>query len=164
MSGLYLAVDLGVLAAPLLLSFDKRVNFFSQWKDFWPVNLVVLTFFIAWDVLFTKWGIWGFNPDYLLGPEWLGLPLEEWLFFICIPYASVFTYAVIKSYVRQNPLRHSAITVTMTAIAITGGLAFGFPMPCIHFLLAPYSVLFSFGLPLNTPHGRTTCGLHFSSS
>lgn len=126
MSGLYLAVDLGVLAAPLLLSFDKRVNFFSQWKDFWPVNLVVLTFFIAWDVLFTKWGIWGFNPDYLLGPEWLGLPLEEWLFFICIPYASVFTYAVIKSYVRQNPLRHSAITVTMTAIAITGGLSFWF--------------------------------------
>tara|TARA_B110000285_G_C15136547_1_gene627330 strand:+ start:880 stop:1623 length:744 start_codon:yes stop_codon:yes gene_type:complete len=124
MNGLYLAVDLGVLAMPLLLSFDKRVNFFSQWKDFWPTNLAVMAFFIAWDVLFTEWGIWGFNPDYLLGPEWLGLPLEEWLFFICIPYASIFTYATIKHYVRRNPIRYSALTVSMTALAITGGITY----------------------------------------
>ena len=69
MSGLYLAVDLAVLAFPLLLSFDKRVYFFGQWKDFWPVNIGVLALFITHDVFFTSWGIWGFNPDYLLGPE-----------------------------------------------------------------------------------------------
>ena len=52
--GLYLVVDLAVLALPLLLSFDKKVSFFKEWKYFLPVNLAVGAFFIAWDVWFTK--------------------------------------------------------------------------------------------------------------
>ena len=49
-------------------------------------------FIISWDVLFTIWGVWGFNEEYLLGPSFLHLPLEEWLFFLCIPYAFMFLY------------------------------------------------------------------------
>ena len=48
--------------------------------------------FIAWDVWFTATGVWWFNTDYTLGIELAGLPLEEWLFFICIPFSCVFTY------------------------------------------------------------------------
>ena len=51
--------------------------------------------FFSFDVIFTKIGVWGFNPLYHVNLIIFGLPLEEILFFICIPYASIFThYAV----------------------------------------------------------------------
>jgi lycopene cyclase domain-containing protein len=43
----------------------------------------------------TEQGVWGFNPEYHLNLLLLGLPLEEWLFFIVIPYASVFLHETI---------------------------------------------------------------------
>jgi lycopene cyclase domain-containing protein len=46
----------------------------------------------VWDVLFTIHGIWSFNPGFVLGFYLFHLPLEEYLFFLFIPYACVFTY------------------------------------------------------------------------
>lgn len=60
--------------------------------------LLTMGVFIPWDILFTVNGIWGFNPDYFLDTEILDLPLEEWLFFICIPFACVFTHYALLIY------------------------------------------------------------------
>ncbi len=54
--------------------------------------------FISADILFTEHGVWGFNSRYHSGIIPAGIPLEEWLFFIIIPYASIFTHYVIISY------------------------------------------------------------------
>lgn len=48
--------------------------------------------FIPWDIYFTAQGIWGFNELFISGIKLFKLPLEEWLFFICIPYACIFTH------------------------------------------------------------------------
>jgi len=54
--------------------------------------------FIPWDVIFTMNGIWGFNDTYFLGCKFLSLPIEEWLFFMCIPFACVFTHYALLLY------------------------------------------------------------------
>ena len=51
---------------------------------------------------FTSLEVWGFNSDYLINFFIFNLPIEEVLFFICIPYSCVFTYFVFTKYVPDN--------------------------------------------------------------
>lgn len=68
------------------------MSFISQWKAIALALISVSTIFIIWDVIFTINGVWGFNSDYLLGINILHLPIEEWMFFLLIPYASFFIH------------------------------------------------------------------------
>lgn len=98
----YLLINVFTIAIPLAFSFHKKLQFHRTWIAFWPATLFTAAIFIIWDIIFTNLGIWGFNRDYLTGIQLLNLPLEEWLFFICIPYAIVFTYAALKKIVRVD--------------------------------------------------------------
>jgi lycopene cyclase domain-containing protein len=95
---LYLLLNLGSLSIPLIFSFHPKLKFFKHWKSLGIGILVSMLIFIPWDVFFTINGIWGFNSNYYLGTNLFSLPIEEWLFFICIPYACVFTHYALLSY------------------------------------------------------------------
>jgi lycopene cyclase domain-containing protein len=74
--------------------------------------------FIPWDVIFTVNGIWGFNPDYFLGNKIFSLPLEEWLFFICIPFACVFTHYALLLYFPKMKLNQKTTQYIAYALMI----------------------------------------------
>lgn len=95
---LYFWLLLGSIAVPLLLSFDKRLHFYTQWKYVLPSILVVAALYISADVYFTQQGFWGFNGRYLSGIRIFHLPLEEMLFFVVVPYASIFLHEAILEY------------------------------------------------------------------
>jgi len=95
---LYTLILLGTIAVPLALSFDRRVSFYRQWKFLFPALPIVGLFYILFDIILTHYGVWGFNPEY--HSKWViaGLPVEEWLFFILVPYASIFLHDVLVHY------------------------------------------------------------------
>lgn len=95
---LYLILNLLTISLPFLLSFDRKVGYYKRWHFLFPSITIVALVFIAWDIIFTSVGIWGFNSRYLVGFSIFKLPIEEWLFFITIPYASVFVYDCLKYY------------------------------------------------------------------
>lgn len=88
----YLTLEILTIFVPLLFSWDRKLQFLPKIRAVLLSIVVVALFYIVGDILFTHWGIWGFNPKYHTGIVILGLPLEEWLFFIVIPYASIFLH------------------------------------------------------------------------
>ena len=88
----YFLVDFFCIIFPLLFSFHAKIKFYKNWRYFLLPCLAAASFFIVWDVLFTKLGVWSFSKFMVVGIFFFGLPLEEYLFFFCIPYACLFTY------------------------------------------------------------------------
>ncbi len=117
MSFLYLILNLGSLSIPLLYSFEKKMRFIKHWKPVLASLTIVATIFLIWDAIFTKNGVWGFNPDYHLPYLLFGMPIEEWLFFFCIPYASVFIHYSLE-YFKPNLLISIKITKVITLATI----------------------------------------------
>ena len=98
----YMGVILFALSYPLAQSFEYRIQFATKWYALFPAIIITATFFIAWDYWFTQIGVWEFNSCYVLGLFFLGMPLEEWLFFLVVPFASVFIYEVLIYFVPKD--------------------------------------------------------------
>jgi lycopene cyclase domain-containing protein len=94
----YLIILIASIAAPLALSFDKKVQYYNNLKYILPAILVTAVIFWIWDIKFTAAEVWSFNPEYIIGLKISGMPIEEWLFFIVVPYCCVFIYEVLKVY------------------------------------------------------------------
>lgn len=94
----YFLILLGSIAGPLLLSFDKKVAYYKKWKYLFPALLLPALFFIVWDELKTRAGVWSFSDAHITGIKLSTLPLEELLFFFVVPYCCVFIYECIVCY------------------------------------------------------------------
>jgi lycopene cyclase domain-containing protein len=107
------------LSYPLAHSFEYRVRFVRFWPGVFLGTAVMCLLFIPWDVWFTSKMVWGFNDKYVSGIFIAGLPVEEWLFFIVVPYACAFIYEVLNYFTPQSPLKPIQNQITGVLILIS---------------------------------------------
>ena len=97
----YLLLNGLTLLFPVALGFDYKVHYYRKWLHALAAIIPVGLFFIGWDYWFTVKGVWAFNHAYLVGLEYWQLPLEEWLFFLTVPFACIFIYEVVICYTQK---------------------------------------------------------------
>ena len=140
MENTYLLINFLTVLFPFILSFDKRVRFYQSWKYIFPGLLISGLLFLFWDYLFTIYGVWSFNPDYIRGIYFLNLPLEEILFFVTVPFACIFIYECLNYYIKRDLLASVSVYITYMLILL-----------CIVLLVLYYDKVYSlitFGLLL----------------
>ena len=122
----YLWVDFLTVIIPFLFSFHPKLNFHKNFKYFFPANVLAAIFFLSWDMLFTEIKVWGFNPDYISGLHLFNLPLEEVLFFLCVPFSCVFSYHCLNLHfnIRWKAKTESAFIVLFSSLLLITGLIF----------------------------------------
>lgn len=95
------AAYLGVLALILIgsgwLELFLRTRVFRRWLRLLLSVLPGLVVFIIWDVYAIASGHWDFDPDRVTGLTIGIVPIEEILFFVIIPIASVLTLEAVRS-------------------------------------------------------------------
>ena len=104
-------------------SSDKRIYFNRHFGEFLKSAIIVAIPFIAWDIWFTAKGVWWFNTDYTLGIVLAGLPIEEWLFFICIPFSCIFTYFCFEKFFRLGWLSGFNNLIVFISVVICSVMA-----------------------------------------
>jgi len=122
----YLLINFFTVIVCFIFSFHHKIKFNRYFGAFLAASLIVGVVFVAWDAWFTKIGVWWFNDQYLLGIRFAGLPLEELLFFICIPFACLFTYFCLDKFFKLDwkPLPEKIFVIISIIIALCIALWF----------------------------------------
>jgi lycopene cyclase domain-containing protein len=145
---LYLVLDVLAISIPLAFSFDKRLDFYKLWKGLFISIFLVGLVYVIWDSVFTRLGVWGFNSNYLLGKFLFNLPIEEYLFFICVPYAGVFTFHVFRTLMPGFTIREKTLKIlvysTALILLVTGLIHHSKYYTCSTFIFTSISLLLSY--------------------
>lgn len=139
----YLLLNIFTILVPFVRSFEQKIAFYKKWKFFVPANLITSAFFLTWDYFKTSNGVWSFNDSYILGPRLFGMPLEEYLFFLTVPYACTFIYETVSLFIKNTVLPFALRNISLVISILCFISSFFFMHKAYTF-----SVLFIIGLLL----------------
>jgi lycopene cyclase domain-containing protein len=122
----YLLIDTLSVLVPFVFSFHPRLKFHKHWAALFPAMILTGIVFVGWDMYFTQLKIWGFNSTYLTGAYIGNLPVEEVLFFLCIPYSCIFTYACLSMMIKSKMSKHAQMIISSVLIALSIFMAIRF--------------------------------------
>lgn len=101
----YLFVLAACLAITLPLELLLGARVYRRPRLVIKTLLPVVAVFVTWDLLAYASGHWWFNDRHILGPRLLGLPAEEWLFFIVVPLCALLTYEAVGNVLGRRRTR-----------------------------------------------------------
>jgi len=102
----YMAMLAFTVCGSFWLEIVLKTSVLRRWKRALLSILPISTLFLIWDAYAIAQGHWFFNRDQMLGIYGpLKIPLEEYLFFIVVPLAAIFTLeavVTVKPHWRKN--------------------------------------------------------------
>lgn len=123
MNNTYLLINISILLIPFALSFEKKINFIS---NIFPIIVSILLsagLFISWDIDAARRGDWSFNSDYTNSYRIYGLPVEEILFFITVPYSVLFMFESINYYIKNKDYsKYKPVLLIFSVVLLTSGV------------------------------------------
>ena len=94
----YLGVLLFVVVGTAWLEVLLRTRVYARWRRLLLALVPVVLVFCAWDLYAIASGHWTFDPERTTGVLFPGgLPLDEVLFFVVVPIASILTLEAVRS-------------------------------------------------------------------
>ena len=110
----------GVVAILFGVSLNKRLSILSSVKYMFPAVAFSAAILIMIDLQFAKLAVWSFNPKYVLGINLLDLPVEEWLFFIVVPFLGIFIYEFVKQQYRRFEYPNFFLLLSLVVLVLVG--------------------------------------------
>lgn len=103
-SYVYLLFNLFVILPPLLISIFSDVKTYKNWRQVGMAIVLVSVPFVLWDIWAAANAHWFFSSVYITSPRYFGLPFEEILFFVTVPFAMCFVWDVLAKYIPNKPV------------------------------------------------------------
>ncbi len=100
----YLTINFLIIIFPLIFSFTWKFKYYKFFKPLFASIAVVGTSYILWDIIVTARGDWWFDYKYIIGFKIFGLPIEEILFFITVPFACIFIYENLNYFLKDKKI------------------------------------------------------------
>lgn len=91
----YLAVLGLCLMITLPLEVVLHVGVYRQVRRLLASVGCVAAVFVSWDLIGARLGHWDYNPAYVTGLRVIGLPIEEYLFFVVTPLCGILAFEAV---------------------------------------------------------------------
>lgn len=110
----YLLFNFLVMAGPIISQFNRQIKHVSRWRLKLITIGIVMIPYIIWDILVAGTH-WWFNKAYTLDFRLFGLPIEEWLFFITVPFGCLLVWETLphadRWFIRLRSLRYIRVVL-----------------------------------------------------
>lgn len=120
---LFLLINVVVILIPVVVSMWKDTFYEIHWTALILSILCSGIFFTLRNYYFINIGVKTYNPEHIIGTTIYGVPIEDMLFFITVPYAFIFIYRWVTKYFQFLEIQQFtyifSLTLTITSILLS---------------------------------------------
>ncbi|MCH4814726.1 MAG: lycopene cyclase domain-containing protein [Saccharolobus sp.] len=113
-------IDSIIFFPTLILSLFVKRNYVNLLKSI----VIVSPLYLFWDFLATWRDSWSFNPKYVIGIYIIDLPIEEVMFFLVTPFATLLIFDFIRNKVRDAEIKWIPKTIGISIPLLSLSLPF----------------------------------------
>jgi len=98
----YLIILITLFLFSLFLKWKYRIHLYRSRKEMLIITAAFFVIATMWDTFAVYRGHWSFSGKYLIGIKIGLLPLEEYLFFLILPYFILTFYKFLKKILKTE--------------------------------------------------------------